>query len=126
MSICHCHGMQDFTHKQLIVHPIHHWRKPQSRTSGRVGQQRHKTGPFDRPLRIALTLGAITAALTGENLAPLRQQLLQILDVFIIDMFNLFPAVPAFTHNHGTALSSSDFRIHRHTPVILKFIIIIC
>ena len=57
-----------------------------------VRQQRHETGSLDRGLGPALTLGAIAAALAREDLASLRQQLLQAIEILVVDVIDLLAA----------------------------------
>jgi hypothetical protein len=58
-------------------------------------QKRHKSCAFDCAFDLALTAGAIAAALARINLAAMRQQLLQGLDILVIHILLAPPAEPA-------------------------------
>src|SRR5439155_13131945 len=73
--------------KSEIGNPI-----PDSRSVGRVRQERDRPGPLDRGLELALMKRARSGNPTRQDLAPFRDESLEELDVLPVDVLELFRA----------------------------------
>ena len=85
------------------------------------GQKGHKSCVFDGLFDLSLTAGTVAAALAGVYLAAMRQQLLQRLDIFIIDVLFAASAKPALCLL--TRGDSACFHIHFIVPTSAKAIV---